>query len=139
MVLINIDGEAMTDRGTCIWGPGVRTGEDDTTETGNGCMRCKLSSQAAHHGPHTLSVSDVGDRTKITFGNSSSRCFTDRCKCGHIILYMLRQVVCLTKPNLINVTQIYVSGDRGSTVVKVLCYKSEGRWFDPSWCQWIFH
>jgi len=30
-------------------------------------------------------------------------------------------------------------GDRGSTVVKVLCYKSEGRWFDPSWCHWIFH
>ena len=28
---------------------------------------------------------------------------------------------------------------RRSTVVKVLCYKSEGRWFDPSWCQWIFH
>jgi len=23
-------------------------------------------------------------------------------------------------------------GDRGSTVVKVLCYKSEGRLFDPS-------
>ena len=22
-------------------------------------------------------------------------------------------------------------GDRGNTVVKVLCYKSEGRWFDP--------
>ena len=30
-------------------------------------------------------------------------------------------------------------GDRGSTVVRVLCYKSEGRWFDPSWCHWIFH
>ena len=29
-------------------------------------------------------------------------------------------------------------GDRGSTVVKVLCYKSEGRWFDPSWCNWNF-
>jgi len=28
--------------------------------------------------------------------------------------------------------------DRGSTVVKALCYKSEGRCFDPSWCQWIF-
>jgi len=27
---------------------------------------------------------------------------------------------------------------RVSTVVKVLCYKSEGRWFDPSWCRWIF-
>ena len=25
-----------------------------------------------------------------------------------------------------------MSGDRGSTVVKVLCNKSEGRWFDPS-------
>ena len=23
--------------------------------------------------------------------------------------------------------------------VKVLCYKSEGRWFDPSWCIWLFH
>ena len=29
-------------------------------------------------------------------------------------------------------------GDRGSTVVKVLCYKSEGRWFDSSWCQLEF-
>jgi len=26
-------------------------------------------------------------------------------------------------------------GDRGGTV---LCYKSEGRWFDPSWCLWNF-
>ena len=26
-----------------------------------------------------------------------------------------------------------------SAVVKVLCYKSGGRWFDPSWCHWIFH
>jgi hypothetical protein len=25
------------------------------------------------------------------------------------------------------------TGDRGSTVVKVLSYKSEGRWFDPRW------
>ena len=29
--------------------------------------------------------------------------------------------------------------DRGSTVVKTLCYKLEDSWFDPSWCQWIFH
>jgi len=33
----------------------------------------------------------------------------------------------------------YSNGDRGGTVVKMLCYKSEGRWFDPSWCQWILH
>ena len=30
------------------------------------------------------------------------------------------------------------SGDHGSTEVKALCYKSEGRWFDPSWCHWNF-
>jgi len=28
--------------------------------------------------------------------------------------------------------------DRGNTVIKVLCYKSEGRWFNPSWCHWDF-
>ena len=33
-------------------------------------------------------------------------------------------------------TQLY--RDRGGTVVKVPCYKSEGRWFDPSWCHWNF-
>jgi len=27
-------------------------------------------------------------------------------------------------------------GDR--TVVKVLCYKSEGPWFGPRWCHWNF-
>jgi len=30
--------------------------------------------------------------------------------------------------NLLSVLQR--NGDRGSTVIKVLCYKSEGRWFD---------
>jgi len=30
----------------------------------------------------------------------------------------------------------YIYGDCGSTVAKVLCYKSEGRWLDPSWCHW---
>jgi len=29
-------------------------------------------------------------------------------------------------------------GDRGSSVVKVLCYKSEGRWFDSRWFHWNF-
>ena len=54
-------------------------------------------------------------------------------------------VVCLsdfqvrhTRFLLINKIYKY-NGDRGSTVVKVLCYKSEGRWFDPRWCNWIFH
>jgi hypothetical protein len=29
-------------------------------------------------------------------------------------------------------------GDRGGAAVKVLCYKSEGRWFDSRWCHWNF-
>jgi len=29
-------------------------------------------------------------------------------------------------------------GDRGGTMVKLLFYKSEGRWFEPSWCHWNF-
>ena len=42
------------------------------------------------------------------------------------------------KDNLLFWTLYMVfSGDRSSTVV-VLCYKSEGRWFDPSWCLGIF-
>jgi len=32
----------------------------------------------------------------------------------------------------------YFQNNRGSTVVKVLCYESEGRWFDPRWCHWNF-
>ena len=31
-----------------------------------------------------------------------------------------------------------VMEDRGGTVVKVLCYKSEGRWSDSRWCHWNF-
>ena len=28
--------------------------------------------------------------------------------------------------------------DRSSIVARVMCYNSEGRWFDPSWCHCIF-
>jgi hypothetical protein len=37
--------------------------------------------------------------------------------------------------NLVKVRLTIKVGDRGSTVVKVLRYKSEGRWFDTRWCQ----
>ena len=39
-----------------------------------------------------------------------------------------------------NISSVTVRSEhRGSTVIKVLCYKSEGRWFDPTWCHWIFY
>jgi hypothetical protein len=37
------------------------------------------------------------------------------------------------KDNYVNIT-----GDRGGSVVKVLSYISEGRWFDSRWCHWNF-
>ena len=37
-----------------------------------------------------------------------------------------------------NTAVLLTIGDRGGTVVKVLCYKSEGRWFDSRWCHWNF-
>jgi len=33
---------------------------------------------------------------------------------------------------------IFLGRDRRSTVVKALCYKSEGRWLDSVWCNWEF-
>jgi hypothetical protein len=41
--------------------------------------------------------------------------------------------------SLVKAVHKFDLGDRCSTVVKVLCYKSEGRWFDPRWCHGIFH
>ena len=38
----------------------------------------------------------------------------------------------------LNFCYVHVLGDRGGTVVKVLRYKSEGRWFYPRWCHWNF-
>ena len=32
----------------------------------------------------------------------------------------------------------YIHGDRGSTVVKMLRYTSEDRWFDSRWRYWDF-
>ena len=66
--------------------------------------------------------------------------------------YMLLRTTCLllytkfcASQNMIcscsnnNITFRYAVGGRGSTVVKVLCYKSEGRWFHSRWCHRIFH
>ena len=37
-----------------------------------------------------------------------------------------------------NYGSINFVGDHGGTVVKVLRYKSEGRWFNSRWCHWNF-
>jgi hypothetical protein len=40
--------------------------------------------------------------------------------------------------NIAVITPFYMGTADGGTVVKVLCYKSEGRWFDSRWCQCYF-
>ena len=66
-------------------------------------------------------------------------CFPFRVFCVFVFLRIVLPAVhsCLSV-SYFRTVYVY-RGDRGSTVVKVLCYKSEGRWFDPSWCQWILH
>ena len=45
----------------------------------------------------------------------------------------LRTICIFYKQNFLR----YISW-HGGTAVKVLCYKSEGHWFDPRWCHWNF-
>jgi len=51
-------------------------------------------------------------------------------------ILLLLFMVLLSLVPVLNLLYFYIStfriGDRGGTVVNVLCHKSEGRWFDPS-------
>jgi len=40
------------------------------------------------------------------------------------------------RKKILKYQMLYCTTDGGSTVVKVLCYKPEGRWFDSRWCHW---
>jgi len=50
---------------------------------------------------------------------------------------MLESVLQLTPLPQNNIVAVLLKAC-GGTVVKVLCYKLEGRWFDPSWCHLNF-
>jgi len=67
-----------------------------------------------------------------TFKNS------DYHSCGvfHFVRYFGNRVIWLCIRVLFFNLGAWKMGDRGGTVVKVLCYKSEGRWFYASWCHW---
>ena len=75
------------------------------------------------------------------------------CKTNSLTLLLLKQkdvffFSFLFQPTMHNIyiyiyiyfdfNNIYIIGDRSSTVVKVLCYKLEGHWFNPSWCHCNF-
>ena len=55
----------------------------------------------------------------------------NRAKFEHISLYLHTHMYINKHGSVTSfVLYIYIYGDRGSTVVKALCYNSEGRWFD---------
>ena len=57
---------------------------------------------------------------------------------SRIVLLLHYSFICIKSMLLEWHNDSMTNGDRGGTVVKLLCYKSEGRWFDPSWCHWNF-
>ena len=50
-----------------------------------------------------------------------------------IYIYIYR-----SKDPVVDLNMYTLEGDRGGTVVKVLCYKSEGHWFDSGFCHMNF-
>jgi hypothetical protein len=44
----------------------------------------------------------------------------------------------ILEKNIYNLSLFLMGTDDGGAVVKVLRYKSEGRWFDSRWCHWNF-
>ena len=52
------------------------------------------------------------------------------------LCFHLRIILFCVQPDWMNFSLLHVSfcGDHGGTVVKVLCYKSEGRWLHSRWC-----
>ena len=68
-----------------------------------------------------------GHRLFLVFvGNFSSRFVSESCM--YTLIHSL----------VLYVWYVYECGDLGGTVVRVLCYRPEDRWFDPSWCHWNF-
>jgi len=55
--------------------------------------------------------------------------------CLKTIRVLYQQMARYCKEQRFKVFRMGISSREG---VKVLCYKSEGRWFDPSWCHWNF-
>ena len=54
----------------------------------------------------------------------------------HIYMYIYKYIYTYTYIYMYIYTYMYVYIN--GTVVKVLCYISEGRWFDPNWGHWNF-
>jgi hypothetical protein len=70
----------------------------------------------------------IGSRKRITSNRSPDE-VSEQCHTGAFPISSL--YVYYPTVNLLGTAD-------GGTVIKVLRYKSEGRWFDSTWCQWNF-
>jgi hypothetical protein len=60
------------------------------------------------------------------------------CESSFWILHTIVTVGSLSNSSYISEFHEVLYSLSGGTVVKVLRYKSEGRWFDSRWCYWNF-
>jgi len=99
---------------------------------------CLSEAKASHSQRMWTEVSSLTPRL-LNNGMSSS---PSRWKCLLRVLCPVRRPVTTLDWVLLKVRNLTlvprVGGNRGGTVVKVLCYKSEGGWFNPRWCHWNF-
>ena len=89
------------------------------------------------HSSYILSIRCVTSYTPLTCKSQHDELLSLSSLCKVMVLILLAFWHLIVTLKICSSSRIGW-GDRGSTVVKVLCYKSEGCWFDPSWCRWKF-
>ena len=126
------------------------SGESQITSTANRMSRALQITSTANRMSGASQITSTASRTAAKTSYSVNM-YDFRALCVGFVVHKVRvgqeflQVLQLLLPGSFNqyslsiVTQVPpIWGDRGSTVVKMLCHKSEGRCFDPSWCHWNF-
>ena len=79
----------------------------------------------------------------LLFSNGNDmimRFFSKDNLCYAIVVLTLKYslLIQFVEPTPLLMTSLHTVGDGGSKMVKVICYKSEGDWFDSRWCHWNF-
>ena len=100
-----------------------------------------IKSYRSHYGPGVESASNGNENREYFLGGKGGRCVRLTTEPPSSDVMKSESLNFLEPSGTIqtcNETDLPFE-DHGSTVVKVLCYKSEGHWFDPSWCHWNFY
>ena len=88
-----------------------------------------IKSFRSHYGLGFDSASDRNEYLREFPGGKGSRCLK---------LTLPPSCAVVMRSGNLNFLEPFGPGGRGSSLVKVLCYKSEGRWFDSRLCHWEF-